>query len=223
MSSKENDLVARLAHELQAPLISIELRLNELSTAASNAKTAAISSECLEQVRHLQAILTNALALGNPPRPSENDPCTTVVAELFTAMGTRFRPLSDKTSVRLEIEDTAGVPDVPAPRNVLERILSALVDNAIKFSPAGDVVRLRAFVDAPTATIILEVSDRGCGVEESIRARVFEPFFRANREIPGSGLGLAIARELARAHGGTIELEPRPERGLRSLVSFPQQ
>lgn len=223
MSDKQKDLVARLAHELQAPLVSIELQLNKLASTTSDATAVAISAHCLLQVHHLQAILTNALALAKPFRETQTGPFEpTAITELFTVLGKRFRPLAEEASVRLHIESPASMPDVLAPQNVLDSIISALLDNAIKFSAAGGVVQLRASSDEPTANVVMEVSDQGRGVEEALRERVFEPFFRADRETLGAGLGLAIARELAIAHGGRVELAPRPERGLSCLVSFPR-
>lgn len=102
---------------------------------------------------------------------------------------------------------------------LLSEVVSNILDNAIRYSPRGTQVS----IDAARANghVIISVLDNGPGIPIELRERVFEPFFRASEE-EGSGLGLAIAREIVRAHRGTISLESGADgRGLRVTLSFP--
>jgi two-component system sensor histidine kinase KdpD len=114
-------------------------------------------------------------------------------------------------------------PDLPLVRadpTQLERVFSNLVANAIKFSPGGAPVTIRAGVSSGRVTV--RVIDRGRGIPAQHRPHVFEPFFRGRGEAgAGSGLGLAIARGFVDANGGTIVLQSGGDRGTSFAVSFP--
>ena len=102
---------------------------------------------------------------------------------------------------------------------LLSEVLSNILDNAIRYSPRGTQVA----IDARQAHgwVSIAVLDHGPGIPEALRERVFEPFFRASTE-EGSGLGLAIAREIVRAHRGSIALESGADgRGLVVRLGFP--
>ena len=88
---------------------------------------------------------------------------------------------------------------------MLDRAVSNLVDNALKFSPEGRPV------DVTVTGGVVEVADRGPGVAADDRGRVFDRFYRATeaRTLPGSGLGLSIVAQIAELHGGTVTLAPR--------------
>lgn len=108
----------------------------------------------------------------------------------------------------------------------LQRMLRHLLENAVRHSPSGAPVRVILRDDPPFVTV--RVRDQGPGVPPTERARVFEPFTRVEAEPavddPGAGLGLAIVREIARAHGGDVSLEPAdPERrGATFTVRLPR-
>ncbi len=93
----------------------------------------------------------------------------------------------------------------------LERAISNLLDNALKFDSSGEAVELTVEPDH------VDVSDRGPGIDLADTARIFDRFFRtdAARSLPGSGLGLSIVAEVAAAHGGTGFAGPRPGGGAR--------
>lgn len=97
----------------------------------------------------------------------------------------------------------------------LERALLNLVENALRFSPDGEPVEVRV---SPSHTgLAIAVRDRGPGVPEANRSKIFERFFTTDAERNGTGLGLAIVRSVARAHGGDVRLES-PEEGGAELV-----
>ncbi|MCB8957345.1 MAG: sensor histidine kinase [Nocardioides sp.] len=113
----------------------------------------------------------------------------------------RVRTRVDGHELRAEIESVTVLGD----ETDLERAALNLLDNAVKFSPAGSVV------DVDLTDGLLTVSDRGSGIAEKDASRAFERFWRSPRAraLPGSGLGLAIVRDTAERHGGWATLRPR--------------
>ncbi|WP_332309134.1 sensor histidine kinase [Candidatus Burkholderia verschuerenii] len=100
---------------------------------------------------------------------------------------------------------------------LLSAVISNLVDNAIRYSPKGSHVTVEAArVDN---TVRIDVIDEGAGIPDALRERVFEAFFHASEE-EGSGLGLAIAREIVRAHGGTIVIGDASPSGAKFSVTL---
>jgi signal transduction histidine kinase len=102
-------------------------------------------------------------------------------------------------------------------------VLRNLLDNAIKYSPHGERVVVRARRD--NGAVLVDVEDRGPGIPEDQHALIFEKFGRATLDgahpHPGTGLGLYIARSIAEAHGGTLAVRSTPGRGATFTLSLP--
>jgi signal transduction histidine kinase len=126
-----------------------------------------------------------------------------------------------------ELDLVLRVPRVPvwvrADAVAIDRLLLILVDNAVKYTPAGGRCEIELSRNGEQAQIT--VSDTGLGIAESDLSSIFERFTRADRarsrDIPGAGLGLAIARWITDAHGGTIAAESRVGAGSVFRVSLP--
>jgi len=118
-----------------------------------------------------------------------------------------------------------SLPDEPAAVRVdahqIQRVLVNLLENALKYSPRGEPVRVQ--VSAGTSEAVVRVIDHGPGVPSDERERIFEPFQRGARggEAPGAGLGLAIARGFAQANGGRIWVESRSHQGATFVLALP--
>jgi two-component system sensor histidine kinase SenX3 len=107
--------------------------------------------------------------------------------------------------------------------NLLRQLFTNLIDNAIKFTPDGEIDVSLAI---PSSTdVVVAVSDTGIGIDEEALERVFDRFFRTdasrNRTIAGTGLGLAIVRSIATIHGGRVSAERRPGGGTTFRVTLP--
>ena len=135
------------------------------------------------------------------------------LADVATDVAARFRRRTGKEIV-VDVDD-AGAVD--GRRAMLDRAVSNLVDNALKFSPDGDAV------DVTVRGGTVEVADRGPGVAPEDRARVFDRFYRATsaRTLPGSGLGLSIVAQIAELHGGTVTLDARDGGGTVARLQLP--
>ena len=122
----------------------------------------------------------------------------------------------------IEVECDADLPALHADPNALERILTNLVGNAVKYSPPGRAVRVQARRAA--AGVALVVEDQGRGIPAHALPRVFDAYYRVPGAVPaarGAGIGLAVVRALVAAHGGTIHLESTPGVGTRATVTLP--
>jgi signal transduction histidine kinase len=110
--------------------------------------------------------------------------------------------------VRITADVLGELPHVRGDRDRLQQVLTNLLDNAIKYSPAGEEVRVSAY--RQDSRLHIEVADHGPGVPADQRGLIFEKFGRGatagSPGTPGTGLGLFIARSIAVAHGGSLEL-----------------
>ncbi len=142
--------------------------------------------------------------------------CRTVVDEIVRKHELALR------SKELEVVADTGSDALRADRDKVAAILDNLLSNAIRYSPAGGRIDVRARLGAGSLT--LEVADEGPGVAPEERERIFDPFVQGRAVgsglVPGSGIGLSIAREHAIAHGGSIRLVDS-ERGARFRVTIP--
>lgn len=204
-------LVQDAGHELRTPLtslrtnISVLKRYDELSPASRTELLEDVQSEA----RELTDLVNELVELATDRRHAEalETVDLAVVAERVVSLYRR------RTSREI-ILTTTGDTVTTARKHSVERALSNLVDNAIKFDgkPAGPG---SGPVEVDVAGTTVTVSDRGPGLAVGDADRVFDRFYRADlaRSLPGSGLGLAIVREVAAGHGGTVSAANRPGGG----------
>ena len=138
------------------------------------------------------------------------------LAEVAHVLGAEFKALALTGGRRVELSDDEETLALGDDERVLQ-IGRALVENALRHTPPGTTVRVRAA--AVEGTAVLEVSDDGLGIPPEHTEQIFERFYRVDGALAsGSGLGLAIARELAQLMGGRLELEAAPGRTAFRLV-----
>lgn len=134
-----------------------------------------------------------------------------------------LRPVADASKITVLTALPAGMPFVRGDRERLAQALVNLLQNALKYTPEGGLVRLEA---SATATHVrISVQDTGIGIAQDDLERIFEPFYRTDasraRTTGGAGLGLTLVRELIEAMNGTIHAESEPGRGSRFSLELP--
>jgi two-component system sensor histidine kinase KdpD len=110
---------------------------------------------------------------------------------------------------------------IPLDDILIEQVLVNLLENALRYTPAGSPIEVRAYRDESSA--VVEVSDRGPGIGPADRKRIFDKFYRgeSRRYAGGSGLGLAICQGIVKAHGGEIGVKDREGGGSIFFFSLP--
>jgi signal transduction histidine kinase len=216
------DFVANVSHELRTPLAQIRLYLETLRL--GRASTAAQRDWSLNHIERestrLGYLVENVLRFSRVGRV-EAPPMTVVnVADEVTRIATEFRPLAVTRRAEIVVE-TQDTPPIQLRPDALQRIVVNLLDNAVKYGPAGQTVRVK--VEMIPGKIRIAVSDEGEGVRESERESIWRAFARgAGANVaPGSGIGLTIVRDVATQHGGRAWVEVAPNGGALFVVTLP--
>jgi signal transduction histidine kinase len=221
-----DEFVAVVSHELRTPLTSIIGYLELLSDEDSGTLTAEQRSY-LEIVQRstgrLVELVGDLLLVAEAERgPLALELADIDVAALAADATAAARPVADARGVMLRV-DPAAAGTVAGDATRLAQMLDNLISNAIKFTPDGGNVTVRAAVRGSNA--VFEVADTGGGVADHDRERLFDPFFRSRdanaRAVPGTGLGLTITKAIVDAHNGTIEVESTPGGGTTFRVRLP--
>jgi two-component system OmpR family sensor kinase len=219
--ARQRRFLADAAHELRTPIA----RARGVGELALSEPDAAGDREALRQTQHelemMSHLVAELLELARAEAGDATAAETVFLDDLVAEAARAFGAVAARRAMRIEIEVPDEVP-VRGSATALQRLLGILVDNALRYSHAGGVVRVAARRGARGAE--LEVRDDGIGIRPDERSRLFERFFRgaeARRSAPdGSGLGLAIAQAIAQRHGATIEFDPSVSAGTRVVVRF---
>lgn len=211
-----------IAHDLRTPLARLRNRLAQLRDDNGRHNDSDLNAEidaCVTEVDHLLATFSALLRIAKLEAAGLGAEVGLVdLGEITTAAVELYEPLADNRG--LSIETRLSPSRVRGERELLLQAVCNLLDNAIKFSPAG--ARIDVTLTVVEATVRLEIADSGPGIAAADHARVFERFYRGDsaRQAPGSGLGLALVHAICSYHGATITLhENQP--GLRVRLEFP--
>jgi two-component system OmpR family sensor kinase/two-component system sensor histidine kinase QseC len=220
--SAQSMFVADAAHELRSPLTALKLQLHLLENAADEqAKREALAklNHGVDRATHLIeqlliAARTEATGAAHAMQPENLAEITRrAIAGIFPSAQSRQIKLDVEAPDRLEIVGNS---------EGLQILMRNLLDNAVRYTPQGGMIRIKASAGDGKATII--VDDSGPGIAEPDRHRVFERFVRGTangqNEKKGSGLGLAIVKNIVDLHHATIELADSPLGGLRVSLTF---
>lgn len=196
-------VTADVAHDLRNPLTRICSRL-EVTLLKPHPREVyeEVLTETLEDLKHLTDTFNSLLYIGQleaervPIKKQELD-----LSELVDEMAGLYS--EDDNPIAMDIQSGLAIK---GERELLQRVLSNLLENALKFSPEPGTVSVT--LEREQKECVLKVKDRGPGIPEESRGLVFERFFRAEtaRSTPGSGLGLSLVRAAVRAHGGSVTL-----------------
>lgn len=218
----QRELVANVSHELKTPLTSIQgftqAILDGVAQTPEEIQQAAavIQSEANRMGRLAQDLVTLA-RMENGAGSLQRAPLDLSV--LLRSVVERFQPQAAQAGVQLELA-LGDLPALVADGDRLVQVFANLLDNAIKYSPAGGRVTVEARRQA-SAAVEIRVADTGKGIPPAERERIFQRFYRADATRPGAGLGLTIARQIVVAHGGSIQVENNPPHGSLFSVILP--
>lgn len=221
LQTVRQDFVSNVSHELRTPLASLHALVETLRDGAIDDPPAAARfldrmeveldalTQMVEELLELSRIESGHLPLQMKPVP---------VRDVVMPAVDRLRAQAERNNVTLDIQIADDLPPALADLPRMHQVVTNIVHNAIKFSPGGGDVVIRA--EAKPSCVEVTVRDTGIGISREELPRVFERFYKTDRSraLGGTGLGLAIAKHIVQAHGGRIWAESVEGKG--SLFGF---
>jgi signal transduction histidine kinase len=205
---ERTEMLAAIAHDLQTPLTRLRLRLEKVNDTE-------LRDKLVDDLASMQIMIREGLDLASIDAGG--------LMQLVDVDSLLSSVCADAVDAGHEVtlvgQTRVSIPAIPG---ALQRCLTNLIDNAVKY---GGYARVTAGCEA--GNVVIRVADGGPGIPEAQMERVFAPFYRLetsrSRETGGSGLGLTIARNIAHKHGGTLTLRNKPGGGLECLLVLPIQ
>ena len=220
------EFVANVSHELRTPLTVIKGYVETLQDGAldDRERAAQYLSTVQRHTEQLTNLVDDLLSLSRldstsavpSPRPVHLGRVASKVTELMN-------PAAAKKGHKLVLQVADGLHPITGNPEYVERAVSNLVENAIKYTKDGGLIRL--IVRGENGHTVVEVIDNGIGIAADDLPRIFERFYRAersrSRDMGGTGLGLSIVKHIMQAHGGTVEVASTPAKGSTFRLKFP--
>ncbi len=213
--ARERAFLSGVTHELRTPLTTIRVLGETLADGRGHPRE--YGNLVAEESQRLEALVERVLTLArveHRPRFGVVDP-----AELVPSAVALVRPRAERRRARVTYELDEELPRCTWDGDAVRRALVNLLDNAVAHGREGGAVGVRA--SATSTEVRLSVTDDGPGISPSERRRIFGRFERGTSEAPGTGLGLYLVDEVARAHGGRVDLVTADGRGSTFTLVLP--
>src|SRR5689334_10668118 len=224
--NEQQRFIADASHELRTPLAVLR---GETEVALAKRRTADEYQQSLsliqEEAERLSRIVEDLFILARQPI---NAPATLLrervsLNEAVKDCARAAQVLATRKGVRLTTENNSSSIDLNGDKELITRMILNLLDNAVKYTPAGGEISLALTRQNGNAEIV--VRDTGIGIPDADRQRIFDRFYRVDkarsRALGGAGLGLSIVRWIVEVHGGEIHIDSTPGRGSTFTVDLP--
>ena len=218
-----NSLLSSISHDLRTPLATIvgsASALAENDGSLTTADQVELSAGIYEEAQRMSNLVNNILDMakldaGVIQLNKQWHPVEEVIGTVLTRLQKHLQ--GRKVNVKIP----SGIPMIYADSVLIEQLLINLLENALRYTPAGSPLEIA--VDVSPSAVEVHVSDHGQGIPKGMENKLFEKFYRVHQESAqsGVGLGLAICRAIIEAHGGTIKAQNRPEGGARFSFVIP--
>ncbi len=225
IEAMRKDFISNVSHELRTPLAALKAITETLQDGALEDPPAArhFLERMETEVDALSLMVTELLELSRIESgrvPLELRPTRPI--DIITPAYERLRLQAERAGLQLDIDCSETLPSVIADGMRLQQVLVNLIHNAIKFTPAGGRVLIKA--EAENNKVRFQVQDTGIGISAEDLPRIFERFYKVDRarSSSGTGLGLAIARHMIEAHHGKIWVESELNKGSAFYFAIPQ-
>jgi signal transduction histidine kinase len=226
LATMRSHFVSSVSHELRTPLTSIRMfgEMLLLGRSTNRGVTDEYLQTIVDESERLTRLLDNVLDFSKIEagrKLYQMRPCSAAEIARSAATTMRYQIAQHGFDLQMQIDEAAS--HVLGDRDALERALLNLLSNAMKYSGAGRLIRLR--VRAESGRVIFAVSDEGIGIPAAEQSRVFEKFYRVNDPqhafIPGTGLGLTLVSHIVTAHRGEILVQSEVGHGTTFSVVLP--
>ncbi|MFA5081011.1 MAG: HAMP domain-containing sensor histidine kinase [Hydrogenophilaceae bacterium] len=209
------EVAAKLAHQLRTPLATALLYVGHLARPdLAETDRLRFADKTLGRLRYLERLIQDMLAF---VKGQQGQRTLFAVHALADEVWQAIEPQASLLDVHLELVKQGDDERIEADHLGVQGALINLLENAVQASRAGDKVTFT--VATGSAFVAFRVVDRGQGIAEADRERLFEPFYTTRGE--GSGLGLAIVKQTADAHGGWVEIDSEPGQGSHFALFLP--
>ncbi|MBN1936511.1 MAG: PAS domain-containing protein [Anaerolineae bacterium] len=223
LEQARDNLMHTIVHDLRSPLSGVNMALNVIVQGQAMSETQQqMIGIAQNSVNRMSMLIDSILDVSR--MESGQMPLARSAVRLEALIATVIQlqtPLTQLNRLRLIDESPDNLPAVWGDAEVIGRVLQNLVDNAIKFTPAGGEIRMTARHDPETAQMLVSVADNGPGISPEVQERLFQKFATGDTPGRGTGLGLAFCRLAVEAHGGRIWVESEPGKGTTFTFSLP--
>ncbi|MBX3207701.1 MAG: HAMP domain-containing protein [Labilithrix sp.] len=211
-------MAAHVTHEIRNPLssigLNIELLEENLAEAGTSGEPLTLLQAITREVQRLEHLSEEYLRVARLPQPRmESEDLAAKVREIVAFA----KPEMDRAGLGLELDVEDDIPLVLFDEGQIRQAILNVLRNAREAMTDGGTIRV--YVRAEGMSVVVGVDDEGGGIPEDVRSRIFDPFFSTKGE--GTGLGLAITRQIVEAHGGSIAVEPREDKGTTFRLLLP--
>jgi two-component system, OmpR family, sensor histidine kinase KdpD len=219
----KSTLLDAIAHEFKTPLTSIKAASTSMlsDSPALSPQLRELAAIIDEETDRMNQLVTEAVRMSQIDAGKIRLERESIdVAQFLKKILDQFESQAGGRTVRLN--PSPNLPLVSADPELLSLALRQVIDNALKYSPAGSPIGIVA--DLEGDRVVIRVHDRGPGIPERERERIFDKFYRRGAvrdRVPGTGLGLYIAREILRTHGGDLWIETEPGEGTEFCAGLP--
>ena len=208
-------VVSEIAHDMKSSLVAIGGFVNQvtrkLSGDADNKKKLQV---VIQETKRLEVMVKEMLEFG---KPLELVLSMANINKLVQETVDVSKPVADKEGVVLKIEPDRSLPALNLDDSKLRQVLMNLIVNAIQASAAGEEVLVKT--RRSNSEALVEITDRGCGISEEDREKIFQPFFSTKKQ--GTGLGLANVKRIMEAQEGKVTFRPNKDKGTTFIISLP--
>ncbi len=220
------EFVSQVTHELRTPLTNISAYAETLSSGVFDDPQ--LITECYnvitKETRRLGRLIEDILSVAQLDSGGMRYEISRVDLRTLVSESVRdYRGLADESQVDVQVSVPSKLPEYHGDRDKLSIVLNNLLGNALKYTPKGGMVHVGC--QGTEKEILISVKDTGIGIGPEDHDRIFEKFQRGSSaeidEIQGTGIGLTTAREIARGHGGEIEVISAPGEGSTFIVHLP--
>jgi len=219
----KSEFIATASHELRTPLTSVQMGVHLLLERAAGEltdKQVEVLSACREDCERLDKLMRDLLDLsrieGGESKP-RLEPIRT--RDLIQDATKELRPQVESRGLDFTVEAAVDLPSVNADRSQVERVLSNLVVNAMRYTKHGAI---KISAQPRGNSVAISVSDTGSGIPQEYLAHIFDKFVQVpGAATGGAGLGLAISRLIVEAHGGQISVQSEPDKGSTFTFTLP--
>ncbi|MBQ8410478.1 MAG: HAMP domain-containing histidine kinase [Ruminiclostridium sp.] len=216
----KNEFISSVSHELRTPLTAIKgwsETITEIDDERMRKKGLGIITRETERLSAMVEELLDFSRMQNG-KLSLQTANIDIIAELADAV-LMYGEKAKDDKITIDFEESEDIAIVNGDKNRLRQVFINIIDNAIKYSEAGDTVSIKTAKDDDE--IIIYIEDNGCGISKTDLPKIKNRFYKANNTVRGSGIGLAVADEIVKMHSGKLDISSELGKGTTVSISLP--